>query len=667
MKTGDVLPFKGRGLFASLPKILSWLAMGLGAVFFIAAVIGAIQNFSPVLFWDMWPGYLEFYMRTLNGDTTAWWSQHNEHRIVLSRLLFWIDLRIFDGTSWFLILANYLLAFATWITLCVISKSVLQGDKLATSRTIYAGVTLALIFSWIQKDNLTWAFQSQMFAGTLLPMLAFMLFYQANITTGKRSTLYFIGSLVAGTIASGTMMNGLAVLPIMVVLGMLLRAPKAKLGLVVTLAIAISILYLWGANRSSSFFRSLLEQPLDVLKFFLAYVGAPAHFIFQDELAAAIIAGTIIILGLLSAVFTGLRKSIDNKAVYVVLAISLYLTLSCLAVAGSRIGWGVAYAFTSRYMTTVLALWAAMMLLLLHYCSTWHRGQIFVLLLFLAITAALVPIQLVALRKDSGALAERLVAALALELGVRDESQIKKIFPWDDRGPDYPWLNRAFSIVKAPIERNMSIFGSPLIRDAAKSLGTINQHHGVECIGGADTLTAIPGETRFSRLSLWLMDPYTGRSPGAFYVMNVDRKVIGYGVSGYPQVGLTEGGETRNAGAAAYVLSDALDERVILKGRDINCEVTVRSPDSRHFSTFSLTDMNWTNGVAKNWGPALLLSFSQSIRQGIQVNKKLKFADGSVRTISKIEDKGELAIVHVDGDQLKGELVGFPKTITVLP
>ncbi|MGD4365427.1 hypothetical protein QT713_22860, partial [Xanthomonas citri pv. citri] len=43
-------------------------------------------TFSPVPFWDMWDGGLGFYVRQMT-DVSQWWAQHNEHRIVLSRIL----------------------------------------------------------------------------------------------------------------------------------------------------------------------------------------------------------------------------------------------------------------------------------------------------------------------------------------------------------------------------------------------------------------------------------------------------------------------------------------------------------------------------------------------------------------------------------------------------
>jgi hypothetical protein len=69
----------------------------LAASIVAAAIIGAMRYYSPVPLGDMWNGYLDFFMEVQNGNHAAWWTQHNEHRIVLARLLFWMDLSFFNG------------------------------------------------------------------------------------------------------------------------------------------------------------------------------------------------------------------------------------------------------------------------------------------------------------------------------------------------------------------------------------------------------------------------------------------------------------------------------------------------------------------------------------------------------------------------------------------
>ncbi|RPH40830.1 MAG: hypothetical protein EHM87_21255, partial [Burkholderiales bacterium] len=83
---------------------LRLLGAGVAAVFVAAAlfvasasVIGTVRLHSPVPFWDAWDGIVDFYLRVRDGDRSAWWAQHNEHRVGISRFFFWADLRWFGG------------------------------------------------------------------------------------------------------------------------------------------------------------------------------------------------------------------------------------------------------------------------------------------------------------------------------------------------------------------------------------------------------------------------------------------------------------------------------------------------------------------------------------------------------------------------------------------
>ena len=76
------------------------------------AIIGGIKGYSSIPYWDMWDSTVNFNIRLAQGDYSVWWAQHNEHRIVLSKILFWMDQYFFGGLSTFLIITNYLLVLA---------------------------------------------------------------------------------------------------------------------------------------------------------------------------------------------------------------------------------------------------------------------------------------------------------------------------------------------------------------------------------------------------------------------------------------------------------------------------------------------------------------------------------------------------------------------------
>lgn len=151
-------------LMVSQPALAAIAA--LAALYALLAVVGGILTFSPVPFWDMWDGGLGFYVRQMT-DVSQWWAQHNEHRIVLSRILFFLDYRYFDSNGAVLVVINYLLACSTFglLAWCALQR---DASRRRDGRMIAAFI-LCCALLWTQSNNLTWAFQSQFFLANLLP------------------------------------------------------------------------------------------------------------------------------------------------------------------------------------------------------------------------------------------------------------------------------------------------------------------------------------------------------------------------------------------------------------------------------------------------------------------------------------------------------------------
>jgi len=84
----------------------------LAFVFIALAIVGGVRQYLPVSYWDMWQGYVGFLTQSDLSTWQAWWGQHNEHRILISRLSFWVDFKVFGASFIFLVIVNYLLATA---------------------------------------------------------------------------------------------------------------------------------------------------------------------------------------------------------------------------------------------------------------------------------------------------------------------------------------------------------------------------------------------------------------------------------------------------------------------------------------------------------------------------------------------------------------------------
>lgn len=207
------------------------------------SAIGGVLNFTPVPFWDMINGYLDFYVKVSTGDWSAWWHPHNEHRVIISRVLFWLDITIFDGHIWFLIICNYICVFLS----AVVFYKYLKESNISTekSTTLILGIFFsAWLFSWSQQENLTWGFQSQFFLAQLIPLLAYYLLYKSTLPY-VGSAKYFIWSCLTGIAAIGTMANGIMTLPLMVTYAIILRQGWKRITTLAVLSMLAITLYFY--------------------------------------------------------------------------------------------------------------------------------------------------------------------------------------------------------------------------------------------------------------------------------------------------------------------------------------------------------------------------------------------------------------------------------------
>lgn len=492
-------------------------------LYFTLAIVGGFLSYSSVPFWDMWDGYLEFYARTSAGDWSAWWEQHNEHRIVLSRILFWIDNYAFSGRLMFLIVANYLLIVGA----CLIYRKIIlakfdgQSNKLTLWLCL---VVFCLLFSWTQSENITWSFQSQFFFAQILPLLAFYLLFQSARENSGRT---FILACIVGFLASASMANGVIALPLMVLLAFLMRLTIKKVLVLTILSIFSITLYFYSyvsPPGHGSLSQALSSQPLLVLKYVLLYLGAPFYHLTGKGALSQTIAqlGALFLIG--SSGYFLIKSVKSNQHVninYVLLIFLLYIGGTALGTAGGRAIFGVEQALAGRYMTPVLMAWIALALLYgtqINYL--FIKKPTFVLGTFLLIQLALFPSQLDTLDDHKDAHFQRMIGSLSLELRTHDKSKVGSIFP------SVEW---ALKIARVPSEKNLSIFSHPLIKDVRESMyNKLDAIPSVRCQGALDEVRPLPEDSNFVAVRGWLFDPVTLLSPTRAHLVNSQHDILGY-------------------------------------------------------------------------------------------------------------------------------------------
>lgn len=547
----------------------------LAIVFICLAVIGGVRAYSPVPFMDMWDGYLNFFTKVSGGDMTVWWAQHNEHRIVLARALFWIDLSWFQGAGWFLIVVNYLLIGVACLFFYVILKEQLTTETEKFSRQILNLLILSLFFSWIQRPNLTQGFQSQFILAQLLPLIGFFLLHRAYTSPSHSNGLFFLTCLT-GVISLGTMANGILALPLMTLFALVLRMSWKGIAGLAILAIITTTAYFneYHVPGGGSSKYIPLSISGELVQYLLLYIGGPFYYITgKGSLVITQLAGLFLIASTIFFACRFVNKPATSSLQLAMLTFLLYIVGTALGTGFGRLKFGVEQALSSRYQTPALMAWAALLVLYAPVIAKGiSRNPARVLIPLMLVPLLLLPQQFKAVRSQQDTLFEREVAALALELGIKDQQQISSIFPSAD------W---ALSLAKKPSELDLSIFGHPLIKNANQLIGKFEKTRSlVQCQGSLDEISGIEDHGRYVRVRGWLFQSNAKKRPSLIHLFNGVGRIMGYALTGQqrPDVEPAINPEVTESGFKGYLLAQQLGQSVILRGYHPDCELKVVAP-----------------------------------------------------------------------------------------
>ncbi|MFJ3052110.1 hypothetical protein [Pseudomonas nitroreducens] len=540
-------------------KLFSPLAILITVIIVVLSIIGGIRSFTPVPVWDMWGPFVGAYKLSDPGGLSGLFSLHNEHRIIISRLLFWVDVYLFRGSTIFLITLNYTLAATAAWTLALIAResSVYKQDR-STSLTLVLLAT-SLCFAWMQRENFTWAFQSQFFAAQLIPLVALYLLYKAAQPSAN-SNSYYWSACIAGILCAGTMANGVIALALMAVVSFVFGMRRWQSVVLIALSAAVSLAYFHnfhtpGSHGSLS--KTLIHQPLDALHYVMLYIGSPAYFITGNSLVATW-AGLFI---LLSSIFFSVQTFRHRRHDYLIILLLTYLLYiggSALGTAGGRLVFGLDQALSSRYTTPAIMAWATLAIIFFHY---FHDHKKFTFKAFaVLLMLSLVPQQWTALRNKEADSHQKLVAALAAELQVRDEKQIKYIFPSAD------YVLKASDV---PSRLNYTIFGDSRIRDAREEITTQASSQLIatpRCQGHLDRIEEVAGAPDYLSVHGWIFNPMNATIPTTVRILDKRGVIVGRVLTGLPRNDVSKkiSRKARYSGFDGYLTQSALRGKLTL-------------------------------------------------------------------------------------------------------
>lgn len=510
--------------------------------------------------WATFSGYMDFLE---TKDFNFFWQQHNEHRILLTKLIFALDYELFGGLGILNLISTYIVLGLTGVVFLKILRVTVTSKTAElnlgkTELISLASLIFILVFYWGQHENLTWAFQPQFVLVQLLPLMAF--FVLSYSCRDSWDHFFFISSFIAFC-SIFTMANGVLVLPLLFFQSICQGKNKWQALFILFLTFTSLYLYYLGYHSisgHSSITVGLRSEPHKVLGYTLTYIGGIFKFvsILGKKYLFPMFMGGVFCSLLLVRLYQLLLKFKNISATEIsIVTFIVFLGGTAFGTAGGRYTFGLEQALSSRYITPSIMLWVSMGLLeisvgirngtmklplLLRKANAVFYITFFVLMVFGG--------QFKALRMSTKPF-ERAVSLLSLYLEANDHEKTKVLYP------DPSFITH---VSKKAKDTGFSVFGSkPFLGMDLSKKSVLEVNAIVKCEGHIDDIHELG--SNLSKIRGWVFLNDSEGKPNLLYILDRGKNIVGYGFSGglRKDVAKVFGGKAKYSGFEGYVSKTA--------------------------------------------------------------------------------------------------------------
>jgi len=362
----------------------------LSIIFVLLTLVGVFINYSSVPQADMWSNF-ELIYEFKNKNYQYLFSQHNEHRILIPRLLYLLDYYLFNDGYYLLYFLNSLLFFFIFyfLNLCFRENYITKKYDLS-----WYFFTLGILFFWGQKSNFIWAYQSQFLLAYLFPLLSIYFISKINVN----NYLYLLLSILFALLAIGTMANGLFVLPILFLyLIFNNRLQESLLILFIGLISFIFYFYDFTFVTNHADLSNFFSRIHNIIIFYFVLSGNLFSFMVGKGSFGLIFAGLCGLIINVMLILLSIKNFKELKKDYLIY-ILLFIAISLLSISAGRENLGLKSAISSRYITPVIIFFCISIFYFFKYSFI---KQTKIRIYFVVILLALTPYQLLALKNNN--------------------------------------------------------------------------------------------------------------------------------------------------------------------------------------------------------------------------------------------------------------------------
>lgn len=493
------------------------------------------------------------------------YSQHVEHRILFPRLLFAVDTFAFGETNKFTTFCNVL------IPLCLVALLVWlvgRGRRPLSERIWIVGLVTTFLFSAMQFENFLMGWVA--FFGVELAVTASIF----CLVLGSPGRVSLTAAICLEAVALYTQASGAVILVLAIPLAVWAGRSRYQVTVLAVAAAALLASYLHGYVTPPSHSDPLqsIERPGAVAVYAIAEIGSPFGQFFRPLTIAREILSWDLAFGAYGfalfcwaiVFYLRRRREVDGPRL-VFLGLAAYTFGVSLITASGRLRAGPGQALVSRYTTPMLLFWLSLGMLAILELRDQVGKRLLAMWLSLPMLIALACGQSAFARAGRTWTMPRAAATTALLARVDDAKAL-----WG-AGPLPDTVDRQAAKLRA---LHLSIFADPWSRwlDTPLAAHVAFTENG-RCRGGIATTTPVPGTGgRALRVGGWAWDRKRDAAPWKIVLTDGAGRVVGYGLSGFPNPGGAPGSGWR--GHVAAVPDAALTAYALIEGERLACRLT---------------------------------------------------------------------------------------------